>query len=136
MFIYFVLEFRIFVMMGNTNDVCYFVLEMFVMMVWVPWLLARHPYSKGLNRSKPIGQTQVPLPTCQAQVSSHEHEPEPEPRLESRLVDYLIIAKACKIYCLDTSSHSRLPSLRRWPTNKFPADPSQLENTYSHESRT
>ena len=31
MFILF-LQFRIFVMMGNTNDVCYFVLEMFVIM--------------------------------------------------------------------------------------------------------
>ena len=32
MSVYFVLELRIFVMVGNTNDVCYFVLEMFVMM--------------------------------------------------------------------------------------------------------
>ena len=32
MSVYFVLEFRIFVMMKNTNDVCYFVLKMFVMM--------------------------------------------------------------------------------------------------------
>ena len=32
MSIYFVLELRIFVMMGSTNVVCYFVLEMFVMM--------------------------------------------------------------------------------------------------------
>ena len=30
--VYFVLELRIFVMMRNINDVCYFVLEMFVMM--------------------------------------------------------------------------------------------------------
>ena len=29
---YFVLELRIFVIIGNTNDVCYFVLKMFVMM--------------------------------------------------------------------------------------------------------
>ena len=29
---YFVLELRIFLMMRNTNDVCYFVLEIFVMM--------------------------------------------------------------------------------------------------------
>ena len=32
MSVYFVLELRIFVMMGNTNIVCYFVLEIFVMM--------------------------------------------------------------------------------------------------------
>ena len=31
MSVYFVLELRIFLMMGSTNDVCYFVLEMFVM---------------------------------------------------------------------------------------------------------
>ena len=30
--VYFVLELRIFVMMGNNNDVCYFFLEMFVIM--------------------------------------------------------------------------------------------------------
>ena len=30
--VYFVLELRIFVVMRNTNGVCYFVLEMFVMM--------------------------------------------------------------------------------------------------------
>ena len=29
--IYFVLELRIFVIMGSTNDVCFFVLKMFVM---------------------------------------------------------------------------------------------------------
>ena len=32
MTVYFVLELRIFVMIGSTNVVCYFVLEMFVMM--------------------------------------------------------------------------------------------------------
>ena len=32
MSVYFVLELRIFVMMRSMNDVCYFVLEMFVMM--------------------------------------------------------------------------------------------------------
>ena len=32
MSVYFVLEFRILVMVGNINDVCYFALEMFVMM--------------------------------------------------------------------------------------------------------
>ena len=32
MSVYFVLELRIFVIMGSTNDVYYFVLEMFVMM--------------------------------------------------------------------------------------------------------
>ena len=32
MSVYFVLELIIFVMMGNTNGDCYFVLEMFVMM--------------------------------------------------------------------------------------------------------
>ena len=32
MSVYFILKLRIFVMMGNSNDVCYFVLEMFVMM--------------------------------------------------------------------------------------------------------
>ena len=31
MSVYFVLELIIFVMMGNTNGVCYFVVEMFVM---------------------------------------------------------------------------------------------------------
>ena len=30
--VYFVLKLIIFVMMGNTNNVCYFVLKMFVMM--------------------------------------------------------------------------------------------------------
>ena len=32
MSVYFVLELRIFVMMESTNDVCYFVSKMFVMM--------------------------------------------------------------------------------------------------------
>ena len=32
MSVYFILKLRIFVMMGNSNDVCYFGLEMFVMM--------------------------------------------------------------------------------------------------------
>ena len=32
MSVYFVLELRIIVMMRSTNDVCYFVLKMFVMM--------------------------------------------------------------------------------------------------------
>ena len=32
MSVYFVFELKIFVMMGNTNDVCFFVLEIFVMM--------------------------------------------------------------------------------------------------------
>ena len=32
MSVYFVLELIIFVIMGNINDVCYFVLEMFLMM--------------------------------------------------------------------------------------------------------
>ena len=31
MSVYFVLKLRIFVMIGNINDVCYFILEMFVM---------------------------------------------------------------------------------------------------------
>ena len=31
MSVYFVSKLRIFVMMGSTNDVCYFILEMFVM---------------------------------------------------------------------------------------------------------
>ena len=30
--VYFVLELRIFVIMGRTNDVCYFAFEIFVMM--------------------------------------------------------------------------------------------------------
>ena len=30
--VYFVLELKIFVMMGSTNNVCYFVLELFVIM--------------------------------------------------------------------------------------------------------
>ena len=32
MSVYFILELRIFVMMSNINDVCYFVLEIFVIM--------------------------------------------------------------------------------------------------------
>ena len=99
--------------------------------LWVPWLLAQHPYSKGPGRSKPIGQVQVPLPTGQAQVSSHEHGSEPRPK--SRLVDYPTTAKAYEIYYPDTSSPSWLSSLRRFSANNFPTDPSQLENTSSHK---
>ena len=93
--------------------------------LWAPWLLAEYPYSEGPDISKPTGQSQV---------SSHEHESEPRP--ESRLVDYPITAKTCGIYCPDTSSTSRLLSLRIWPANNFSVDPSRLKNTSSHESRT
>ena len=89
--------------------------------LWVPWLLAQHPYSKGPGRSRTTGQAQSlgprslpigPLPTGQVQVSSNERVSEPHPG--SRLVVYLITAKAFGIYCSCTSSSSRLPSLRRW----------------------
>ena len=91
---------------------------------WVPWILAQHPYSEGPNISKPTGQ---------AQVSSHEHGLESQP--ESQLVNYSITAKAYEIYCLDTSFPSWLSSSERWPANNFFANPSQLKNTSSHESR-
>ena len=85
-------------------------------------------------QARPKFQAQIPLLTGQTQVSSHKHGSEPRP--ESRLMDYPITTKTCRIYCPDTSSPSRLPSLRRWSANNFPTDPSQLENTSSHESRT
>ena len=64
----------------------------------------------------------------EAQVSLHEHES--GPRLEIRLVGYPITTKASRDYCQSTPSSTRLPSLRRWLANDFPANPLQLKNIY------
>ena len=90
--------------------------------LWVPWLLAQHPYSKGPGISKPTGQAQA------SGLSTLAYRPGPSILTQAGIrtttrIMAPITAKPSGIYCPNTSSSIRLPSPRIWPGNNFPADP-------------
>ena len=81
----------------------------------------------GFWPSIPTPKAQTDQSPKKAQVSLHKHRSKPE----IQFVAYLITAKAFMDYCSGTPSSSRLPSLRRWSTNDFMADPLQIKNISS-----